>query len=108
MYTYYATRAPEYGSVYLKPERQADLRAIERWLPPIFVDANVPEVACGTEYWTQFIAPVLSNVLAIDAASETPNSAKDHLPQGRAQFAVDGLIAIMRGLQCPDSALRQQ
>jgi len=29
---YYADRAHEYDRVYLKPERQADLRAIEDWL----------------------------------------------------------------------------
>ena len=33
MQGYYAARAPEYDRVYLKPERQADLRAIEAWLP---------------------------------------------------------------------------
>jgi hypothetical protein len=33
MHEYYAVRAPEYDRVYKKPERQQDLRAIERWLP---------------------------------------------------------------------------
>ena len=30
---YYAARAGEYDRIYAKPERQADLRAIEKWLP---------------------------------------------------------------------------
>ncbi|MBI5579216.1 MAG: class I SAM-dependent methyltransferase, partial [Deltaproteobacteria bacterium] len=34
MQSYYAARAPEYDSVYRKPERQPDLRSIEGWLPP--------------------------------------------------------------------------
>ena len=34
--TYYARRAAEYERVYAKPERQADLRAIEEWLPAQF------------------------------------------------------------------------
>jgi demethylmenaquinone methyltransferase/2-methoxy-6-polyprenyl-1,4-benzoquinol methylase len=36
MQRYYADRAPEYDSIYAKPERQADLRLIERWLPEVF------------------------------------------------------------------------
>jgi hypothetical protein len=32
MQDYYAARAREYDEVYRKPERQADLREIERWL----------------------------------------------------------------------------
>ena len=66
MRSYYAARAPEYDAIYLKPERQADLRAIEHWLPPVFAGANVLEVACGTGYWTQFLAPVAASVLAVD------------------------------------------
>jgi demethylmenaquinone methyltransferase/2-methoxy-6-polyprenyl-1,4-benzoquinol methylase len=33
MQAYYAARAREYDQVCAKPERQADRRAIERWLP---------------------------------------------------------------------------
>jgi demethylmenaquinone methyltransferase/2-methoxy-6-polyprenyl-1,4-benzoquinol methylase len=86
--TYYAARAPEYDSVYLKPERQADLRAIEQWLPPHFSDASVLEVACGTGYWTQLIAPVASHVVALDIAPETMCIAKDRVPEDRVQFLV--------------------
>ena len=50
--SYYASRAPEYDEVYRKPERQADLRSIERWLPPHFSGVAMLEVACGTGYWT--------------------------------------------------------
>lgn len=53
---YYAARAPEYDRVYHKPERQHDLRAIEQWVREQFVGARVLEIACGTGYWTQFIA----------------------------------------------------
>lgn len=57
MHDYYASRAPEYDRVYLKPERQADLDAIRRWLPPLFAGRSVLEVARGTGYWTQYLAP---------------------------------------------------
>jgi demethylmenaquinone methyltransferase/2-methoxy-6-polyprenyl-1,4-benzoquinol methylase len=64
MRDYYAARAPAYDSVYMKPERQTDLRAIEQWVASRFVAARVLEIACGTGYWTQFIAPVALQVLA--------------------------------------------
>lgn len=50
MQAYYAARAREYDQDCAKPERQADLRAIERWLPPLFAGTRVLEVACGTAY----------------------------------------------------------
>lgn len=73
---YYAARAKEYDKIYAKPERQQDLRAIEQWLPTKFADAEVLEVAAGTGYWTQFIAPVAKRILALDASQETFSIAK--------------------------------
>jgi len=71
MQSYYAARAAEYDRIYDKPERQDDLRAIRRWLPPLLAGTRVLEIACGTGYWTQFIAPVAEAVVALDAAPET-------------------------------------
>jgi SAM-dependent methyltransferase len=68
---YYAQRAPEYDRIYLKPERQEDLRAIEAWLPARFTGRKVLEVACGTGYWTQFLAPVAARLVGVDASAET-------------------------------------
>ncbi len=76
MKDYYAARAKEYDKIYAKPERQQDLRAIEQWLPTKFADAEVLEVAAGTGYWTQFIAPVAKRMLALDASQETFSIAK--------------------------------
>ncbi len=76
MKDYYAARAKEYDKIYAKPERQQDLRAIEQWLPTKFADAKVLEVAAGTGYWTQFIAPVAKRVVALDASHETFSIAK--------------------------------
>lgn len=79
---YYAARAPEYDRVYLKPERQADLRAIEAWLPAQFAghcQAGLLELACGTGYWTWFLAPVLPALLALDAAEPTLAIARERI-----------------------------
>ena len=48
--SYYAARAGEYDAIYRKPERQADLRAIEQWLPSVLRGRRVLEIACGTGY----------------------------------------------------------
>jgi SAM-dependent methyltransferase len=94
MQSYYAARAAEYDRIYLKPERQADLRAIEQWLPPKFTGARVIEVACGTGYWTQFIAPVAARVLALDTAPETISIAKSRVPAGKVDFLVGDAYAL--------------
>jgi ubiquinone/menaquinone biosynthesis C-methylase UbiE len=88
MQAYYAARAPEYDRVYRKPERQADLRAIERWLPTVFAGRSLLEVACGTGYWTQFLAPVAPRILAVDAAAETLAIARARVAAAHVQFVV--------------------
>lgn len=71
MKDYYGARANEYDRIYSKPERQADLKKLQMWLPPLFADRSVLEIACGTGYWTQFYAPLAERVVALDAAQET-------------------------------------
>ena len=86
--SYYTARALEYDQVYLKPERQSDLRELERWLSPHFAGATVLEVACGTGYWTQFIAQSAAKVVAIDASPETMRLAEHRVPKGKVQFLI--------------------
>ena len=86
--SYYAARAPEYDRVYAKPERQSDLREIERWLPSVFAGTSLLEVACGTGYWTQFLAPVATEILALDASLETLEIAKARMPVPSVRFIV--------------------
>ena len=94
MQRYYADRAPEYDSIYAKPERQADLRLIEQWLPEVFRGRTVLEVACGTGYWTQFIAPVAAGVVAIDSAPETIEIARGRVPPGKVDFVIGDAYAL--------------
>jgi SAM-dependent methyltransferase len=88
MQSYYASRAVEYDRIYEKPERQADLRAIEQWLPSVMRGESVLEVACGTGYWTQFIAPIASSILAIDSAPETLSIARSRVKCSTVRFEV--------------------
>jgi demethylmenaquinone methyltransferase/2-methoxy-6-polyprenyl-1,4-benzoquinol methylase len=85
---YYAARAPEYDRVYAKPERQQDLRAIERWLPGVLRDRDVLEVACGTGYWTQFLAPAARRLLAIDASAEVLRIARSRVESAPVRFVL--------------------
>lgn len=70
MREYYAARAPIYDEVYLRPERRTDLEELRRRIPTWFAGRSVLEVACGTGYWTQFIAPVAARMTASDAVAE--------------------------------------
>ena len=94
MQSYYAARAPEYDRVYAKPERQADLRLIERWLPEVFRGRTVLEVACGTGYWTRFIATEAAAILAVDSAPETIRIAEQRVPPDKVEFVVGDAYAL--------------
>ena len=71
MRAYYAQRATYYERVYFKPERQADLRALEAALPAAFAGRRVLEVACGTGWWTPHGARDARSWLATDINPET-------------------------------------
>lgn len=86
MQSYYAARANEYDRIYLKPERQSDLRAIERWLPEVFARRIVLEVACGTGWWTRFYAPASAAVTAIDSSVETLAIARTRVPEAKVKL----------------------
>lgn len=102
--SYYAARAEEYDRVYDKPERQADLRRIEQWLPPLLSGRRVLEVACGTGYWTRLIAPVAASVDAIDSAAETLRIAQQRVPAGNVAFQIGDAYALARHRHSFDAA----
>ena len=92
MLDYYAQRASEYERIYIKPERQADLRKLEEFLNNALRDEHVLEIACGTGYWTRVIAKSAASILATDYNSEVIELAKlkDYA------FAVLNLLGRMR------------
>lgn len=70
MHAYYASRAPYYDAVYLKPERAKDIAFLSGYLPTAFAGRSVLEVACGTGYWTHHIATSAARLVAVDSGRE--------------------------------------
>ena len=101
---YYAARAAEYDTVYLKPERQSDLRAMEQWVAQRFAGASVLELACGTGYWTQFIARSAKRICALDAVAETVEIAKHRISTRNVEFVIGDAYAPPRARRGFDAA----
>lgn len=84
---YYAKRASEYEQIYDKPERQDELEWLRRRVPEILRGRTVLEVACGTGYWTQFIAREAAHVHACDINDAVLEIAREKpIAAGRASF----------------------
>lgn len=98
MQLYYAARASEYDRIYQKSERQGDLSSIRTWLPSRFSGASVLEVACGTGYWTQFIASTAARMVAIDTAPETLTIARTRMHRGKVDFREGDAYALPANL----------
>ena len=86
MQAYYAARAPYYDDVYEKPERREDIAFLRAHLPAVFAGRTVLEVACGTGYWTQHIAPAAAAMTATDAVDEPLQLARARPGVGRVRF----------------------
>ncbi len=84
---YYSKRAAEYEQVYEKPERQRELEWLRRRIPEILRGRRVLEVACGTGYWTQYIAPAAHHIYAGDINEAVLEIARDKpIAKGKATF----------------------
>jgi demethylmenaquinone methyltransferase/2-methoxy-6-polyprenyl-1,4-benzoquinol methylase len=64
--SYYHDRAKEYEKIYLKPERQHDLKEVTLILQNAFRGKNIHEISCGTGYWTEKIAKTAHSIVATD------------------------------------------
>jgi SAM-dependent methyltransferase len=92
---YYSKRAAEYEQVYDKPERQKELAWLRSRIPEIFRGRTVLEVACGTGYWTQFIAASAKRVYACDINDSVLEIAREKpIPPGRVSFFKADAVAL--------------
>jgi ubiquinone/menaquinone biosynthesis C-methylase UbiE len=92
---YYAKRAAEYERIYAKPERQADLGRLRTSVTALLAGRSVLEVACGTGYWTEAIAPHAKAISAVDAADETLAIARSkRYPAGKVEFTQGDAYAL--------------
>lgn len=83
---YYSKRAAEYEKIYEKPERQAELAWLRNRIPELLRGRTVLEVACGTGYWTQFIARSARSVYACDINEPVLEIAREKGMPGTVHF----------------------
>ena len=84
---YYDKRAREYEAIYDKPERQRELAWLRERLPKLYAGRTVLEIACGTGYWTQFIAPAARRVHACDINESVLEIAREKRMAGAVDFS---------------------
>jgi ubiquinone/menaquinone biosynthesis C-methylase UbiE len=77
---YYSARAAEYEKVYAKPERQEDLRALHEIVPSLLKGRRVLEIACGTGYWTRYIAKEARSITGCDLSPDVLQLARARQP----------------------------
>lgn len=104
MKNYYAQRAPVYDRVYHIAERQEDLRILEKRVPAFFSGRNVLEIACGTGYWTELIAPMAKQYTATDFNAETIEFARRRSGVEKVKFLVEDAYHLSEGLNGFDGA----
>jgi SAM-dependent methyltransferase len=83
---YYARRAAEYERIYARPERQADLAALRGRVEKMLAGRKVLELACGTGYWTDVIAPQAAQLTALDLNEEVLEIARSKKNAAQAEF----------------------
>ena len=76
---YYAERATEYDAIYRKPERQEDIKLLSKLLSNLLQRRHVLEVACGTGFWTQYLATQSKTITATDYNEAVLAIARDRL-----------------------------
>jgi SAM-dependent methyltransferase len=58
----------------------------------------VLEIACGTGYWTQFIASTAAHIVALDASRETMEIARSRVSESKAVFLVGDAYSLSPAL----------
>jgi demethylmenaquinone methyltransferase/2-methoxy-6-polyprenyl-1,4-benzoquinol methylase len=92
---YYKDRAKEYEKIYLKPERQDDIKCATTLLQNIFTNKFIFEIACGTGFWTERIAQTATSVFATDINKTVLKIAKQkHYTKNNVTFKIEDIFNI--------------
>lgn len=83
---YYSARAREYDEIYARPERQHDLEQLRELLRRVLAGREIMEIACGTGYWTEVLAPVAGSIIAADVNNSVLEIARGRDLRGKVQF----------------------
>jgi ubiquinone/menaquinone biosynthesis C-methylase UbiE len=102
---YYRRRAGEYEAIYAKPERQRDLAYLRKTIPARLSGSRVLEIACGTGYWTELVAPVAAEVVGTDLAEEPLAIARAKTYARTPVFTIADAYALPEALGRFDAAL---
>jgi SAM-dependent methyltransferase len=103
---YYSRRAAVYDEMWHRdePERLAEQALIANALKSCFAKRRVLEIACGTGFWTGFVAEVAEHICAVDASPEMLALARSKgLPEGRVRlregdaYALDAIPGSFNG-----------
>lgn len=90
--------------MYHKPERQADISSFIAYLQQTFEEQSVGEIACGTGYWTQHVAPTAHSVVATDINGETLEIAKTQpFPRQNVTFSIADVYTLPEPTQPLDA-----
>jgi SAM-dependent methyltransferase len=71
MQQYYRARAAEYDLFYQVTDRLSELTQLHAWLIERAQGRTILEVAAGTGYWTEIVAPFAKAITATDLSMET-------------------------------------
>ncbi len=106
MVEYYAKRAAEYEHIYLKPERQEDLKTLQAKLSGCFKGLDLLEIACGTGYWTQFACRSARSIVATDCNEPVLDIAnRKHYGDCPVSFQIENAYALENVKRLFSSAL---
>jgi len=87
---YYRKRAREYDTLYATAAWQSELPVLHDWLMERVCGKAILEVAAGTGYWTQVLAPAAATITATDLNAETLAVAARRDYAGRAPRLLTG------------------
>jgi SAM-dependent methyltransferase len=86
---YYDERARIYEDIYRRddPVRQVELNNIAVYLKEKLLNRQVLEIACGTGFWSEKVADVVSHLTGIDTSNEMLEIARQkRWPTGKVDF----------------------